>query len=121
VQTYGLHFDYEGMRVAYLPCGRYFDELAADYARLRPNVLIVNVLRHRDEMRVDHFMWDDARRVVADVRPQVAVFQHFGTKMLEADPRRLAQELEDELGLRAIAAYDGFALDVDTEVAAVED
>ncbi len=119
VQTYGLHFEYEGLRVAYLPCGRFFEELGADYARLRPNVLIVNVLRFRDEMTVDHLTWEDARRVVAEVRPQVAVFQHFGTKMLEADPQRLAQSLEDELGLRAIAAYDGFTLDVDTEVAAV--
>jgi phosphoribosyl 1,2-cyclic phosphodiesterase len=119
VQTYGLHFDYDGLRVAYLPCGRFFEELGADYARLQPNVLIINVLRFRDAMTVDHLTWDDACRVVAEVRPQVAVFQHFGTKMLEADPQRLAQSLEDELGLRAIAAYDGFTLDVDTEVAAV--
>jgi phosphoribosyl 1,2-cyclic phosphodiesterase len=119
VRTYGLHFAFEDLRVAYLPCGRFFDGLAADYARLRPDVLIVNVLRYRDEMNVDHLTWEDARRIVAEVRPRVAVFQHFGTKMLEADPQRLAQELEDELGLRAIAAYDGLALDLDTEVAAV--
>jgi phosphoribosyl 1,2-cyclic phosphodiesterase len=119
VRTYGLHFDYQGLRVAYLPCGRFFDDLAADYARLRPDVLVVNVLRYRDEMNVDHLTWDDARRIVAEVRPRVAVFQHFGTKMLEAGPQRLAQELEDELGLRAIAAYDGLVLDLDTEVAAV--
>jgi hypothetical protein len=56
--------------------------------------------------------------VVAEVRPRVAVFQHFGTKMLEADPVRLASQLEDELGLRAIAAYDGYVLDIETEVAA---
>jgi L-ascorbate metabolism protein UlaG (beta-lactamase superfamily) len=93
--------------------------LAADYARLSPDVLIVNVLRYRDEMNVDHLTWDDAWRIVADVRPRVAVFQHFGTKMLEAGPNRLAQELEDALGLRAIAAYDGLVLDLDTEVAAV--
>lgn len=119
VRTYGLHFEHEGTRIAYLPCGRYFDGLAEDYARHSPDVLIVNVLRYRDEMNVDHLTWQDARRIVAGVRPKVAVFQHFGTKMLEADPSRLAQELEDELGLRAIAAYDGFMLDVDTEVAAV--
>ena len=69
-------------------------------------------------MNVDHLTWDDARRVVAEVRPKVAVFQHFGTKMLEANPPRLAQQLEDELGLRAIAAYDGLLLDLETEVAA---
>jgi phosphoribosyl 1,2-cyclic phosphodiesterase len=118
VQTHGLHFAHGGMRVAYLPCGRYFDGLAADYAKHHPDVLIINVLRYRDEMNVDHLTWFDARRMIADVRPKVAVFQHFGTKMLEADPVRLATRLEDELGLRAIAAYDGFTLDLETEVAA---
>jgi hypothetical protein len=38
--------------------------------------------------------------------------------MLEADPPQLAQELEDQLGLRVIAAYDDYVLDIDTEVAA---
>ncbi len=118
-QTYGLHFAHDGLRVAYLPCGRFFEGLIADYASYRPDVLVINVLRYRDEMSVDHLKWDDARRIVEGVRPKVAVFQHFGTKMLEADPKRLAQEVEDELGLRAIAAYDGLDLDLDTEVAAV--
>jgi phosphoribosyl 1,2-cyclic phosphodiesterase len=116
VQTQGLIFVYGDLRVAYLPCGRYFEGLAADYARYRPDVLIVNVLRYHDEMKVDHFAWDDARRVVADVRPKVALFQHFGTKMLEAGPPRLAAALEDELGLRAIAVHDGFTLDLETAV-----
>ena len=118
VQTHGLHLRYEGIRVAYLPCGRYFEGLAADYAQHHPDVLVINVLRYGDSMNVDHFTWPDARRVVAEVRPKVAIFQHFGTKMLEADPPRLAAELEDELGLRAIAAYDGLALDLGTEVTA---
>ena len=118
-QTYGLHFAHAGLRVAYLPCGRFFEGLIADYASYKPDVLVINVLRYRDEMSVDHLKWDDARRIVEGVRPKVAVFQHFGTKMLEADPKRLAQEVEDELGLRAIAAFDGLDLDLDTEVAAV--
>ncbi len=118
VATHGLHFVHGALRVSYLPCGRYFDALAADYAKHRPDVLIVNVLRHRDDLQVDHFAWPDARRVVDEVRPKVTVFQHFGTKMLEAGPPRLAAELEDELGLRVIAAYDGFVLDLETEIAA---
>jgi ribonuclease BN (tRNA processing enzyme) len=112
VATYGLHFVHASARVAYLPCGRYFDGLAADYAAHHPDVLILNVLRLSDQLDVDHFTWEDAKRVVAEVRPKLAVFQHFGTKMLEADPPRLAQQLEDELGLRAIAAYDGLELDI---------
>lgn len=119
VETYGLHFTYGDLRVAYLPCGRWFEGLAADYKRLEPDVLIVNVLRYQDGLNVDHLTWNDARAVVSEVRPKVAVFQHFGTKMLEAGPQRLAQELEDELGIRVIAAYDGLRLDLDTQVAAV--
>jgi L-ascorbate metabolism protein UlaG (beta-lactamase superfamily) len=116
-----MHFRHNGLRVSYLPCGRYFDRLAADYAEHKPDVLIVNVLRFADAMNVDHLTWDDARRVVEEVSPRVAIFQHFGTKMLEQDPRKLAQALEDDLGVRAIAAYDGLEVDLETEVAAVAD
>ncbi len=116
--TYGFHFACNGLRVAYLPCGRYFDGLAADYAKHAPHVLVINVLRYRDTMDVDHLTWDHAQRIVADVRPKVVIFQHFGTKMLERDPALLAQETEDRLGLRAIAADDGLAVDLDLEVAA---
>jgi len=119
VQTYGLHFSHEGRNVSYLPCGRYFEGLAADYARHSPDVLIVNVLLLHNRIDVDHLAWDDACRVVAEVRPKLVVFQHFGTKMLEAGPVAMAQELEDRLGLRAIAAYDGFALDLDAVPVAV--
>lgn len=119
VQTYGMHFRYGALRFSYLPCGRWFDGLAADYATFTPDVLVVNVLRFQDAMNADHLTWADACRVVEDVSPRVAIFQHFGTKMLEADPGKLAQDLEDKLGIRAIAAYDGLEVDLDTEVAAV--
>lgn len=117
-QTYGLHFEHEELRLSYLPCGRYFDGLIDEYARHRPDALIVNVLRFRDSLDVDHFTWDDAQRTIEGVRPKVAILQHFGTKMLEQDPSELAQALEDRLGLRVIAADDGVLVDVTTEVAA---
>jgi phosphoribosyl 1,2-cyclic phosphodiesterase len=129
VETYGLHFTYTNpveaetgdsrpVTISYLPCGRFFEGLAEDYAEHHPDVLIVNVLRYADGMDVDHYTWIDAVRTVEVVRPKVAVFQHFGTKMLEKDPVRLAQNLEDRLGIRAIAAYDGFLLNAEIEIAA---
>jgi phosphoribosyl 1,2-cyclic phosphodiesterase len=119
VETYGLHLRHRNLRFSYLPCGRYFEGLPEDYAAHRPDVLVVNVLRFRDAMDVDHLTWDQARRIVEIVRPSVAIFNHFGTKMLEQDPRSLAQDVEDDLGIRAIAAYDGLLVDLETEVAAV--
>jgi phosphoribosyl 1,2-cyclic phosphodiesterase len=119
VETYGIHVRAHHLRFSYLTCGRYFDGLAEDYAAHRPDVLVINVLRFHDAMDVDHLTWEQARRIVEAVRPSVAIFNHFGTKMLEQDPRGLAQDVEDDLGIRAIAAYDGLHVDLETEVAAV--
>ncbi len=118
VETYGAHFSYRGSTVSYLPCGRYFEGLAEDYAAHRPDVLIVNVLRYRDSMQVDHLDFDQAKHVFSVVRPKVGVMTHFSTKMLEQRPERLAAQLEDELGLRVYSAYDGWTLDASTEIAA---
>ena len=118
VETYGLHFTYRGTTVSYLPCGRYFEGLAEDYAAHRPDVLVMNVLRFRDQMKVDHLNFDEARHIFRIVRPKVGVMTHFSTRMLEQNPERLAREIEDELGLRVFAAYDGWTLDATTEIAA---
>ncbi len=118
VETYGAHFTYRGSTVSYLPCGRYFEGLAEDYAAHRPDVLIVNVLRYRDSMQVDHLNFEEAKHVFSVVRPKVGVMTHFSTRMLEQRPERLARQLEDELGLRVYAAYDGWTLDASTEIAA---
>ena len=119
VETYGLHFSHDGTTVSYLPCGRFFEGLIEDYRSHEPDVLIINVLRYRDSMNVDHLTFDEARQVIAGVRPRVAVMTHFGTRMLERNPDALARELEDELGLRVFAAHDGWLLDATTEIAAV--
>jgi phosphoribosyl 1,2-cyclic phosphodiesterase len=108
VETYGLHFRYAGKTVSYLPCTRFFDELIEDYRAHAPDVLVLNVLRFRDAMDVDHLTFDDARTLIAGIRPGTTIMTHFGTKMLEQDPHRLAHELEDELGLRVYAADDGW-------------
>lgn len=119
VDTFGLHFTYEGRTISYLPCGKYFEGLIDDYRSHVPDVLIVNVLRFQDTMDVDHLTFEQARRIIAGVRPGVAVLQHFGTKMLEQDPPKLARDLERDLGVRVIAAHDGLTLDIDTELAAI--
>jgi phosphoribosyl 1,2-cyclic phosphodiesterase len=111
VETYGLHFTYEGTTISYLPCTRYFDELIADYGSHKPDVLVINVLRYADTMDVDHLTLDDAKRLIAGINPGAAIMTHFGTKMLERDPRRIAYDLEDELGIRVYAAHDGWTYD----------
>jgi phosphoribosyl 1,2-cyclic phosphodiesterase len=108
VETYGLHFRYAGTTVSYLPCTRYFDALIDDYRSHAPDVLVINVLRFADAMDVDHLTFAEAKRLIGAIRPATAILTHFGTKMLERDPRVLARQLEDELGVRVYAAHDGW-------------
>lgn len=111
VETYGLHFRHAGTTVSYLPCGRFFEGLIEDYRAHAPDVLILNVLRYRDASEADHLAFDDARLLIAGIRPRIAVMTHFGTKMLEQQPAKLARALEEELGLHVFAAYDGWVLE----------
>jgi phosphoribosyl 1,2-cyclic phosphodiesterase len=111
VETYGLHFTHHGTTVSYLPCTRFFPELIDDYREHAPDVLIMNVLRFRDSMDVDHLTFDDARTLIGGIQPKTVIMTHFGTKMLEADPRELARGIEDEFGVRAYAAHDGWLYD----------
>jgi phosphoribosyl 1,2-cyclic phosphodiesterase len=112
VETYGLHFRAGGATVSYIPCTRYFDGIVDDYRARAPAVLVINVLRYRDSMDVDHLTYDDARRLIEGIRPGAAIMSHFGTRMLERDPKRLAYELEDATGIKTFAAYDGWTYDV---------
>ncbi len=113
VEAYGLHVrTASGTTVSYLPCTRYFDAIVEDYERQRPDVLVMNVLRYRDTMDVDHLTYDDARTLIEGIRPGAAIMTHFGTRMLERDPAKLAYALEDETGIKTFAAYDGWTYDV---------
>ncbi len=111
VETYGLHFRHAGKTVSYLPCTRFFPELIDDYRAHQPDVLIINVLRFRDAMDVDHLTFDDARALVAGIAPKAVIMTHFGTKMLEQNPHALARELEAEFGIRSYAADDNWTYD----------
>ena len=112
VETYGMHMRTPSARVSYLPCTRFFDAILADYRAQTPDVLVMNVLRYRDTMDVDHLTFDDARTLIEGIRPGAAILTHFGTRMLERNPAGLARELEDATGIKTFAAYDGWTYDV---------
>lgn len=112
VETYGVKFRLNGRTVAFLVDTEYFDGLADAYADA--DVLVLNVVRHHphDSGVVMHLSLDDARKVIAEVRPRKAVLTHYGMTMLKARPHELALGLSKELGLDVIAASDGMTLEL---------
>jgi hypothetical protein len=50
------------------------------------------------------------RRVIAKTKPKLTVLTHFGMTMIRAKPWDVAKSLEEEMGLRVIAARDGMTV-----------
>jgi phosphoribosyl 1,2-cyclic phosphodiesterase len=109
VETYGLRLVGTRRTVALISCTGYFPELEAAY---RADVLILNVVyRHpRDET---HLALPDAQRLIAAMRPEVAVITHFGLTMLRGRPWELADQVSQATGVRVLAARDRWRLDLE--------
>lgn len=109
VETYGLVLSSPEGTVGFVTDGRFEEGLAEAYAGC--NLLVLNVVLKDWRPDVDHLSLPQAGEVVAAVRPRLAVLTHFGTTMLRGNPRKLASELEEKLGLPVVAADDGLTLD----------
>lgn len=112
VETYGINFRLRGRRLSMITDTRYFPELADLY---RGEVLILHVVRLKPvgDDPIDHLSVEDAKAIIRKVRPRLAVLTHFGMTMIRAKPWKVAAEMENELGIRVIAASDGLKLDLE--------
>ena len=112
VETYGLRLVGRRHSVGLISCTGYFSELEAAF---RTDLLILNVVfRHpRDEI---HLSLPDAERLIAAIRPRVAVITHFGLTMLRARPWELADALAQATGVRVLAARDRWRLGLEAEL-----
>jgi phosphoribosyl 1,2-cyclic phosphodiesterase len=109
VETYGLRLVGRRHTVALISCTGYFPELEEAF---RADLLILNVVfrEPRDEI---HLALPDARRLIAAIRPRLAVLTHFGLTMVRARPWELAEEMSRETGVRVVAARDYWRLALD--------
>jgi ribonuclease BN (tRNA processing enzyme) len=109
VETYGMVFEAAGHRFSYIADTRYFDGLAAAYAA---EMLIINVVFLEPPVPADHLTIPDVARLVAEMKPKVAILNHYGMHVWQAHPWELAERLTQETGFRVIAARDGMRFDL---------
>jgi phosphoribosyl 1,2-cyclic phosphodiesterase len=74
----------------------------------RINVLRVKPISQSDP--IDHLSVEDFKKIVSRVRPEKAIMTHLGMNMIKEKPAEIARDLEQELGISVIAAYDGMRL-----------
>ncbi|MDZ7262236.1 MAG: MBL fold metallo-hydrolase [candidate division KSB1 bacterium] len=115
VETYGLKFETNLGVISQVVDTAYFKELEQAYAH--SDILILHVVRFKDlndkEKEILHLNVEDARRLIASLKPRQAILTHFGMTMLRAKPWEVAQQLSRETGVEVVAANDGLKLDLE--------
>jgi len=109
VETYGMLFKTGEHTFSYIADTRYFDGLCYSYAS---ELLIINVVFLEPKPPIDHLSVPDAKRIVTELKPKVAILTHFGMTMWRAKPWEIAQRLSQDTGIRVIAARDGMRFDL---------
>ncbi len=109
VETYGAIFRSPSYTISYIADSLYFEELGQRY---EGDLIIINVVRYESGGPFDHLSLSDARRLIQEIRPKVAILSHFGMTMWRARPWEQAQRLSQETGVRVIAARDGMRFDL---------
>ncbi len=57
-----------------------------------------------------HLSTDDAIKFIQKAKPKLAVINHFGIKMIEANPMYEAREIQKESKMEVVAAKDGLLI-----------
>ncbi len=107
----GFRFFTEKGIVTYASDTGYSKELIEHYRGSR--ILILNVIFPNSKEIKSHLNTEKASRIVRKVKPELAVIQHFGMSMLNANPDREAESIERETKIRTIAARDGMTIDLE--------
>ena len=116
VETYGMVFKTAEHTFSYIADTRYFEGLCQSYGG---ELLIINVvfLEPRPPTSspltpTEHLSVPDAKSIIMELKPEVAILTHFGMSIWRARPWEIAQRLSQETGIRVLAARDGMKFDL---------
>ena len=116
VETYGMLFRTAEYTFSYIADTRFFDGLCQSYGG---ELLIINVvfLEPRPPTSspltpTEHLSVPDAKSIIMELKPRVAILTHFGMSIWRARPWEIAQKLSQETRIRVLAARDGMKFDL---------
>jgi phosphoribosyl 1,2-cyclic phosphodiesterase len=112
VETYGMIFKTSRHNVAYIADTRYFDGLSQAYADSQ--MIIINVVLTEPKSQVAHLSLPEAKLLIEQIKPKVAILNHYGMGVWQAKPWVVAEKLTEETGVKVIGARDGMKFDLAT-------
>ncbi|MCK4730692.1 MAG: MBL fold metallo-hydrolase [Candidatus Aenigmarchaeota archaeon] len=105
-------------KLGYTADGEYYEEQANYFKDC--DCLIINCLRPRYAKPYGHMTADKAKILISQTKPKLAILQHFGMKMLFGVAEKEAKWIEQETGVKTIAARDGQVFELKEETKSLE-
>ncbi len=106
----GFRFLTENGVISYVSDSELVDEVVEAHRGAR--VLIMSVTRPLGARVRYHMSTEDAATLTDEIRPEVAVLTHFGSKLIHEGADRQASYVQKKSGIRTIAAADFMRLTV---------
>ncbi len=104
-EAVGYLFYMQGYTLGYTGDTKYYSDLAEQFKEA--NILIVNCKYPNDHSEGDHLNTENIIDMLRDIKPQLVVLTHFGSKMLNADPLAQARIIQRATKVQVVAAKDG--------------
>jgi phosphoribosyl 1,2-cyclic phosphodiesterase len=118
VETYGIVFKTPKYTISFIVDTRFFTGLIDKYKR--SDLIVINVVRYNGKggkrLDVDHLNLEDVKKIIKGIKPKQAILTHFGLTMLRSKPWEAAAQIEEETGIKTIAAGDGMEFDLEKEL-----
>jgi ribonuclease BN (tRNA processing enzyme) len=109
VETYGMLFRAGDCSVGYIADTRYFEGLAEHYPA---DVLIINTVFTEPRPAIAHLSVPEVALLVSEIKPKIAILNHFGLHVWQAKPWKIAMEMTQQTGIEVVAATDGWRFDL---------
>ena len=87
----------------------YFSDMAKQFARC--DILVVNNMMPFNKKVSHHLSSDDTVKLLQKIKPSLVILNHFGRKMIDANPLYEARSIQKKTGIQVIAATDGLVIE----------
>jgi ribonuclease BN (tRNA processing enzyme) len=105
----GIGFVVKGSKtLGYTSDTEYFEGLENHFKNC--DVLVINLLRPKEHSWPTHMNSNQAVELLKKCRPKLAIVQHFGLHVIKSNPEHEAAWIQEQSGVRTIAARDGMVL-----------
>jgi ribonuclease BN (tRNA processing enzyme) len=108
-KSLGYVFSGEGLKVGYTGDGEYYDGQEKHF--IGCDWLVINCHRPREFPLKGYMDSEGARKLIEGAGPGKAILTHFGMRMMRGVAEKEARWIQEETGIKTVAARDGMVID----------